>query len=157
MIWPPLLPGHEQTLWSRSFCLPQGRILTTCAFSMLINDRKWKHIYMLYITGHRCNILFMGIFAWIPNKCVCTLSMIYGWNKCTTGTKRLSHWSLDWHWGQWRLIPVKLPWIFPGAPLNFNGAPGNIQGNLDRYEGCQSNILQTLTQCHYFCYPVNKP
>ena len=28
---------------------------------------------------------------------------------------------------------VKLPWIFPGAPLNFNGAPGNIQGNLDRY------------------------
>ena len=27
-------------------------------------------------------------------------------------------------------IPVKLPWIFPGAPLNFNGAPGNIQGNL---------------------------
>ena len=28
------------------------------------------------------------------------------------------------------LIPVKLPWIYPGAPLNFNGAPGNIQGNL---------------------------
>ena len=27
-------------------------------------------------------------------------------------------------------IPVKLPLIFPGAPLIFNGAPGNIQGNL---------------------------
>ena len=27
-------------------------------------------------------------------------------------------------------ITVKLPWIFPGAPLNLNGAPGNIQGNL---------------------------
>ena len=27
-------------------------------------------------------------------------------------------------------IPVKLPWIFRGAPLKFNGAPGNIQGNL---------------------------
>ena len=27
-------------------------------------------------------------------------------------------------------IPVKLPWIFPRAPLTFNGAPGNIQGNL---------------------------
>ena len=27
-------------------------------------------------------------------------------------------------------IPVKLPWIFPGAPLKINGAPGNIQGNL---------------------------
>ena len=27
-------------------------------------------------------------------------------------------------------IPVKLPWIFPGVPLNFNGAPGNIQGDL---------------------------
>ena len=26
--------------------------------------------------------------------------------------------------------PVKLPWIFPGAPLIFNGAPWNIQGNL---------------------------
>ena len=24
----------------------------------------------------------------------------------------------------------RLPWIFPGAPLKFNGAPGNIQGNL---------------------------
>ena len=24
----------------------------------------------------------------------------------------------------------KLPWIFPGAPLIFDGAPGNIQGNL---------------------------
>ena len=23
-----------------------------------------------------------------------------------------------------------LPWIFPGAPLTFNGSPGNIQGNL---------------------------
>ena len=28
---------------------------------------------------------------------------------------------------------VKLPWIFLGAPLTFNGAPRNIQGNLDRY------------------------
>ena len=27
---------------------------------------------------------------------------------------------------------VKLPWIFPGALLIFNRAPGNIQGNLDR-------------------------
>ena len=26
------------------------------------------------------------------------------------------------------------PWIFLGAPLIFNGSPGNIQGNLDRYE-----------------------
>ena len=25
---------------------------------------------------------------------------------------------------------VKIPWIFPGAPLILNGAPGNIQGNL---------------------------
>ena len=31
-------------------------------------------------------------------------------------------------------IPVKSPWIFPGAPLKVNGPPGNIQGNLDRYE-----------------------
>ena len=27
-------------------------------------------------------------------------------------------------------MPVKLPWIFPGAPLKINGAPKNIQGNL---------------------------
>ena len=33
---------------------------------------------------------------------------------------------------------VKLPWIFLGAPLIFNGAPGNIQGNLDRYVCCMS-------------------
>ena len=30
-------------------------------------------------------------------------------------------------------IPLKLPWIFPGAPLIFNGALGNIQSNLERY------------------------
>ena len=27
-------------------------------------------------------------------------------------------------------ISVKLHWIFSGAPLTFNGTPGNIQGNL---------------------------
>ena len=29
-----------------------------------------------------------------------------------------------------KCIPVKLPWIFPGAPLKINGAPGNIRSNL---------------------------
>ena len=29
-------------------------------------------------------------------------------------------------------ITVKLPWIFPEAPLKFNGAPGNIQDNINR-------------------------
>ena len=28
---------------------------------------------------------------------------------------------------------IKLPWIFLGAPLNFNGAPRNMHGNLDKY------------------------
>ena len=32
--------------------------------------------------------------------------------------------------GNDRFIPVKLPWIFLGAPLTSNGAPRNIQGNL---------------------------
>ena len=30
---------------------------------------------------------------------------------------------------------VKLPWIFRGASLTFNRAPGNIQGDLHRYQG----------------------
>ena len=38
------------------------------------------------------------------------------------------------HKSQWPTatyhILVKLPWIFLGAPFTFNGAPGNIQGNL---------------------------
>ena len=34
---------------------------------------------------------------------------------------------------QSNIIPVKLPWIFPGAPLIFSGASGNIQGNVDKY------------------------
>ena len=38
-------------------------------------------------------------------------------------------------------IPVNLPWIFPGAPLNFNGDPRNIQGNLDR--------KAIMVSCHY--------
>ena len=36
-------------------------------------------------------------------------------------------------------IPVKLPWIFPGAPIN--GAPENIQDNLDRYTQMNCNGL----------------
>ena len=28
-------------------------------------------------------------------------------------------------------LPVKLPWILPGAPLTFSGTPGNIQVDLD--------------------------
>ena len=36
-----------------------------------------------------------------------------------------------WRWASWStFIPVKLPWIFPGASLTYSGAPGNIQGNL---------------------------
>ena len=38
-------------------------------------------------------------------------------------------------------IPVKLPWIFPGVPLNFDGAPGNIQGNL-------TGKWPSLVNCH---------
>ena len=37
----------------------------------------------------------------------------------------------NYHAGPCWSIPVKLPWIFPGAPLKINGAPGNIQGNDD--------------------------
>ena len=37
-------------------------------------------------------------------------------------------------------IPVKLAWIFPGAPLKINGAPGNIQTNLIGIY----NIISTL-------------
>ena len=39
-------------------------------------------------------------------------------------------------------IPIaylsRLPWIFPGFPLKINGAPGNIQSNLDMHsiEAC---------------------
>ena len=33
----------------------------------------------------------------------------------------------------WIIRAGKLPWIFPGALLEVNGAPGNIQGNLDSY------------------------
>ena len=37
-------------------------------------------------------------------------------------------------------MPFKLPWIFVGALLTFNGAPGNIQGNF---------IVTTLDNFHY--------
>ena len=37
----------------------------------------------------------------------------------------------------------RLPWIFPGAPLKVNGAPGNIQGNLTTLSlvwGCERRL-----------------
>ena len=45
---------------------------------------------------------------------------------------------------------VKLPWVFPGAPFTFNGAPGNIQGNLTALcmlSGCWPQISQAADQC----------
>ena len=38
-------------------------------------------------------------------------------------------------------IPVKLPWIFPGAPLKINGASGNIQGNLTSIRSAHTTIV----------------
>ena len=35
----------------------------------------------------------------------------------------------------WYIRWTELPWIFPGAPLIFNGAPRNIQGNIESYGG----------------------
>ena len=52
------------------------------------------------------------------------------WNRMTR------HFIWYWNWAPygWFLVvcnvAVKLPWIFPGVPLTFNGTPGNIQGNL---------------------------
>ena len=40
-------------------------------------------------------------------------------------------------------IPVKLPGIFPGPPLEVNGAPGNIQGNWVVVPTDFSHILQS--------------
>ena len=46
---------------------------------------------------------------------------------------------LSYNWARWRVRSRswnnhaylwKLPWIFPGAPLNSNGAPGNTQSSL---------------------------
>ena len=44
---------------------------------------------------------------------------------------------------------VKLPWIFPGAPLKFNGAPGNIQGNIYRYASAQNSLQLTRNQMQF--------
>ena len=39
---------------------------------------------------------------------------------------------------------LKLPWIFPGAPLIFNGATGNIQGNIKRYQYKVTHVEHSL-------------
>ena len=38
--------------------------------------------------------------------------------------------------------PIKLPWIFLGAPFKVNGAPRNIQGNLGGYVNLSSLTVQ---------------
>ena len=43
-----------------------------------------------------------------------------------------------------RYIPVKLPWIFLGAPLNFNGTPGYTQGNLTGMEVSVVSLISDL-------------
>ena len=53
--------------------------------------------------------------------------------------------------GNYGIIAVKLPWIFPGAPLKINGAPGNIQGNLT---AMHADVGPTSAQCRpgKICY-----
>ena len=53
--------------------------------------------------------------------------------------------------------PVKLPWIFPGAQLKYNGAPGIMQGRLTPLPG-HSMHARLLCQLKYvnsmFVWPV---
>ena len=63
-------------------------------------------------------------------------AVVIGWSKYRLGKPHLQCIVAQDYWGFppffkgcWH-IPVKLPWIFPGAPLVSNGPPRNIQGNL---------------------------
>ena len=56
----------------------------------------------------------------------------------------------DYTWLEQRYkntIPVKLPWIFPGAPLKVNEAPGNIQGNLTGTKHLHQNVYMQSSYC----------
>ena len=86
--------------------------------------------------------------------CVLTMAVIEWicWGNTRKGTENM--WGLGRALLQWR-IPVQCPWIFLGAPLKFNGAPGNIQGNLtgmvtshERYGA--SNHRQLDCYCNNF-------
>ena len=50
----------------------------------------------------------------------------------------------------------QLPWIFPGASLIFNGALGNIQGNLNRYDVLVYNasfaLIYWFAGCRASCW-----
>ena len=43
-------------------------------------------------------------------------------------------------------MPVKLPWIFPGAPLKVNGDPRNIQGNVTGLGTVNRNLSSWKTK-----------
>ena len=88
-------------------------------------------------------------FTWYSfNKYVYAASAIMIWCNLTWyHTYHCCEWGRTWINGetqkkphilisQMRYIPVTLPWIFPGAPFIFNGAPGNIQGNLTGVRLC---------------------
>ena len=47
-------------------------------------------------------------------------------------------------------LSLNVPWTFPEAPLKVNGAPGNIQGNLDRLCGvfCEFKVWFITYICH---------
>ena len=64
-----------------------------------------------------------------------------------------SYLPLHLHIHQQQHIPVKLTWIFPGAPLIFNGAPGNIQGNKP---GMQAVHVQTFRVTTHHWIPLTK-
>ena len=59
------------------------------------------------------------------------------------------------HCGTAAHIPVKLPGILPGAPLIFNGAPGNIQGNFTVYidivsiSSCDERLILQASRVHF--------
>ena len=57
---------------------------------------------------------------------------ILSWIWSEISCRRMSQIMLmvQWEGGSVILRAVKLPWIFPGAPMKVNGAPWNIQDNL---------------------------
>ena len=94
---------------------------------------------------------FGGVSSGVPAKMYRIITEVYNFAIYSSPNYHKRH--VTAHLNVWRLTcsalsnrAVKIPWIFPVAPLTANRATGNSQGNSVRYDAALSSIrfLRTM-------------
>ena len=156
--WRPFCPGEDELtgfyterrplVKSNLTCPSEGQVQLTTWLSSFKYQYTRKFLYQprKWLLGQPARKL--SVDPWLKFKCLLPVDrrkLTYWFTKIDD--TELTSQSAKIGLGN-GLVPSAITWAnvdtaqcWQGASLNFNGAPGNIEGNLDRYESQCSDIM----------------